>query len=294
MRQSLAIVKATALEILSEPLTLLILLAALVLTVVMPVFHYHQFGEATRMARDAGLSALFSCGVVLAVFSTIRSFRREIETGTLEMALAHPLSREGFFFSKTLGAILAYLVFGVIIGASTVTSVSGAAIGGRLAERTGELARIWGPCVAAGILTLVGPLVVGAVLNRFARCRFVLSAVLLTAFFALLSAGMISSLYGATSLIRLLPAVCLLMLLESLCVVVASVSAVRLKANTSATVAGLLLIAFLPFFGNYYCADLLANGGMIPWGYVAQAALALVPAFSFFLLLGARLSRGID
>ena len=88
-----SILKATALEILSEPLSLLVLLAALAMTVFAPAFHYHQFGEATRMARDAGFSALFACGGVLAVFTTIRAFRREVETGTLEMALAHPVSR---------------------------------------------------------------------------------------------------------------------------------------------------------------------------------------------------------
>lgn len=294
MRRSLAIVKATALEILSEPLTLLILLAALVLTVVMPVFHYHQFGEATRMARDAGLSALFSCGSILAVFSTIRSFRREIETGTLEMALAHPLSREGFFFSKTLGAILALLLVALIISGATITSVIGAAIGGRLAERTGDLARIWGPCVAAGLLTLVGSLVIAAALNRFARFRFVLSSVTLMTLLSLLSAGGVSVFYGATIAVRLLPAICLLALLESFFVVVASASAVRLKANAAATVTGLALVGFLPFLGNYYCADRLANGGIIPWSFVGLAALALLPAFVGVGILGARLSRGID
>lgn len=294
MRRSLAIVKATALEILSEPLTLLILLSALVLTVVMPVFHYHQFGEATRMARDAGLSALFSCGVILAVFSTIRSFRREIETGTFEMALAHPLSRERFFYTKTLGAILALLVFVFILAGATITSVIGAEIGGRLAERTGDIARIWGPCVAAGLLTTVGSLVVGAALNRFARFRFVLSSVILMTIFSLSSAAIFSIGFDGSVWARLLPAILLLTFLEGLFVVIASVSAVRLKANAAATVTGLLLVCFLPFLGNYYCADRLANGGVIPWSFVGLAALALLPAFGGFFLCGARLSRGID
>ena len=55
MRGIMSVAKATALEILSEPLTLLVLLAALTMAVLAPAFHYHQFGEATRMARDAGL-----------------------------------------------------------------------------------------------------------------------------------------------------------------------------------------------------------------------------------------------
>ena len=109
-----SIAYATALEILSEPLSLLVLLAALVLTVLAPAFHYHQFGEATRMARDAGLSSVFICGAVIAVFGTIRSFRREIESGTMAMALAHPVSRTDFFLAKAIGAFAACVAIGAL------------------------------------------------------------------------------------------------------------------------------------------------------------------------------------
>ena len=104
-----SVAKSTALEILSEPMTLLVLLAALSLAVLAPAFHYHQFGEPTRMARDAGFSALFVCGTVVAVFGTIRTFRREIESGTIQMALAHSISRGAFFLAKATGALAAYL-----------------------------------------------------------------------------------------------------------------------------------------------------------------------------------------
>ena len=57
MRRFIAIAKTTALEILAEPLSLLVLTASLALAVFAPAFHYHQFGEPARMARDAGLSA---------------------------------------------------------------------------------------------------------------------------------------------------------------------------------------------------------------------------------------------
>lgn len=187
MRRFLAIAKSTALEILSEPLTLLNLIVALALTVLAPVFHYHQFGEATRMARDAGLSAIFTCGGVLAVFGTIRAFRREIESGTFEMALSHPVSRKQFFFAKTTGAFLAMLVFMVTIFGVLSTMVAGAAVGGRIADETGCLARVWGPAVVAGTVVLICPLVLGAILNRFASCRFVWSAMLASLLLSLVS-----------------------------------------------------------------------------------------------------------
>ena len=130
---------------LSEPLALLTLLAALAIEVLAPAFHYHQFGEATRMARDAGLSSLFMGGSVFAVFVTIRAFRREIESGTMEMALAHPVSRAGFFLGKALGAVLAYLAFAAVVAATALVMVEGAAVGGAIAKRSGDIARIYGP-----------------------------------------------------------------------------------------------------------------------------------------------------
>ena len=172
MRPYVSITQATALEVLSSPLSLLVLLAALAMEVFAPVFHYHQFGDATRMARDAAISALFTCGAVFAVFGAIRSVRREIETGTMEMALAHPVSRSGFFLAKAAGVAVSFTVFAVAVIGIALTMFAGAAVGGAIAEETAQLARVYGPCVAAGVAAMVLPLVLAAALNRFFRFRF--------------------------------------------------------------------------------------------------------------------------
>ena len=99
MRRFVSIAKATALEVVNEPLSLLLLSAALALAVFAPAFHYHQFGEATRMARDAGLSALLIGGTVFSVSAAVRSMRRELESGTAAVALSHPVSRAQFFLA---------------------------------------------------------------------------------------------------------------------------------------------------------------------------------------------------
>lgn len=174
-----AIIKATALEVLSEPLALLMTLVAQLLAVLAPTFHYHQFGEPTRMARDAGISATMICGTILAVFGAVKSFRREIESGTAAVCLSHGIGRKAFFLAKACGVALAYGVFVLTVTATSLVMVNGAAIGGWMAEGTGALARIWGPSVALGLAGAVLPLVLGAVLNRFCRFRFVLTANLL-------------------------------------------------------------------------------------------------------------------
>ncbi len=288
-----SVVKATALEVLSEPLTLLLALTALVLAVFAPAFHYHQFGEASRMARDAGLSAIFTCGSALAVFGAIRAFRRELETGTFEMALAHPVSRSGFFLAKAAGLFAAYLVFALTVFGAAVTIVIGATVAGRIAARTGEIATVWGPCLASGVAVAVVPLLVGAALNRFWRFRFVLTSMASALMLAIASAATFSFLIGTGALARLAPAVVLLAVYAALLASAASAFSVRFAANAAASLTGLVFAATLPFVGNYYMAEALSHGGSVPWSYVGLATLAAIPAAGAFLLLGCRFVRDI-
>ena len=264
---------------------MLILLTALTMAVLAPAFHYHQFGEPTRMARDAGFSALFTCGSVLAVFGTIRAFRREVESGTLEMALAHPVSRGGFFLAKAAGAFVAYLVFATVVFGTSLTVVWGAAVGGRLAAQTGGLAQVFGPALAAGVAVILLPLVVAAALNRFARFRFVLTAFSLAFLLALLFGGAALAL-APRPLAKYFP-VALLLACPALVLLAASAAfAVRFRANAAASAVGLVFAALLPAVGNYYLSDALAKGGVVPWPYVGFAALAALPAVAAFLLFG--------
>lgn len=278
---------------LSEPLSLLVLLAALTLTVLAPAFHYHQFGEATRMARDAGFSAIFTCGSVVAVFVTIRAFRREIESGTMSMALAHPISRGGFFVAKTVGAIMAYLVFTVIVFATEMLIVEGAAIGGLLAKQSGDIARLFGPCLAGGVATMILPLVIGAMLNRFARCRFVLSAFMTALTMSLLGAGFVAFIDPWIGL-WLLPVSVAAGLPTLVLLSAAAAFAMRMKTNVAASAVGAVFLLMLPAVGNYYLADALNGGNTVPWSYVGLCALTALPAVAAFAIMGIGWSMGRD
>lgn len=293
LRGPVSIIKATALEVLSEPLTLLVLLAALALAVLAPAFHYHQFGDPTRMARDAGFSALFTCGSIVAVFGTIRAFRREIESGTMEMALAHPVSRTAFFLSKVGGAMLAYLLFAAVVFAVTLVTVEGAAIGGALAAKTGDVARMFGPCLAGGVAVLVVPLVVAAALNRFARFRYVLSAIVLAFVLSVVAAG-VAAAYAGGLLLRLLPVAVLISAPTLVLLAAAASFAVRLKANAAASAVGVVFALTVPTIGNYYLVDALSAGGAVSWGYVALAVAVALPAVAAFLLAGVAFINGRD
>jgi len=283
----------TALEILSEPLTLLVLLAALVLTVLAPAFHYHQFGDPTRMARDAGFSALFAGGSVLAVFGTIRAVRREVESGTLEWALSHSVSRTGFFLSKAAGALLAYLMFVLIVFGTMSVIWTGAAFGGAVAARTGDIARLYGPCLAGGLAVILLPLILAAALNRFARFRFVLSSLVSAFVFSAAGFGLMA--FGSRGAVLRLFAVAVPLLFPAMTLIAASAAfAVRMRANVAASCAGVVFTLSLPAVGNYYLADALSGGGVVPWMYVGLAAVVALPAVVAFLLLGIHLINGRD
>ncbi len=290
VRRFASIAKATALEIAGEPLSLLVFSASLALAVFAPAFHYHQFGEPTRMARDAGLSSLFVGGTLLAVVGAVRTVRREFESGTAAVALAHSVSRAAFLLAKATGVFAAFSLFALALGCITATMVNGAAIGAAIAQTSGDIPRIWGPCYAFGVASIVLPYLVGAFLNRFMRFRFTLCATATA-----LAVAVASVLYRPdASLLRLLPAIALLLAPGAFFSVAAVAASVRLKANAAGAAMAIIAALFLPFAGNYCLSEALSGGGVIPWGYVALAMLAALPAVVAAALAGIALVRSVD
>ena len=275
VRRFASIAKATTLEIASEPLSLLLLSASVVLSVFAPAFHYHQFGEPTRMARDAGLSALLIGGILFAVIGAVRTFRREFESGTAAVAMSHPVSRMQFFFAKAFGVYVAFAMFAIAVGSVSVSMVNGAAIGANVASKSGDIPKLWGPSYAFGVATVVIPYILGAFLNRFLRVRFALSG-----FLATLACAVASLFYrmDVHEFTRMLSAMALLWIPPAFFTIAASAASVRMKTSAAVAIVAVLLAGFVPFAGSYSLSEALSHGGSIPWHYVALAALCAFPA----------------
>ena len=276
----LAIVRATALEVICDPLALLVMLASLLLATLAPALHYHQFGEPARMAREAGLSALLMGGIAFAIFPTKATMRREIESGTLQMALAHSVSRWGFLLSKMVGVALAFLVFFGALAGNLITGVRGAELGAAAAQ--GDIARMWGPSLAIQVATLVVPLVSAAAMNRFARWRFVKTASLLTLLCAV--AGTAYRLTPVEALRHLASAALLVAPILFFAAVTLAAS-VRFASNAANSISLLVVAVSLPFLGSYYLPRALEDGGSIPLSYFAIAIGATVPFIAAALLV---------
>lgn len=285
VRRYLPVVVATALEILSEPLSLLLLLSALAVAVFAPAIHYHQFGDPARMARDAGFSSLFMFGVLFAVFGTIRSFRREVESGTFEMAMAHPLSAGGFFFAKAFGALVAYLVFAATVSGTSMTIVLGAVAAWLMDAKTGGSSLVCGPALVAGVSVILLPLLVAAALNRFARFRFVLTAISVACVLSL-GFGAVAAFLAPSFIASQIPVVVLVSLPTAVIASAAAAFSIRLRANAAASAVVLVFLLALPAVGNYYLPNALSNGGRVPWTYVAAAAAMALMAVAAFAVWG--------
>jgi hypothetical protein len=308
-----AVIKATTLEVVSEPLFLLLTVSAVAVLTIASFLHIHQFGEPSGMPRDIGLSSVLVFGVLFAVFSSIRVFRREIESGTLQMALSHPISREAFFLSKVAGAFLACLAFFAIVFSSAVTTVVGAEVGkvhtAKMMETCGAheevlTETIWFVSLAVNVAVLTVPFLFGAILNRFLRFRFAATAFTFALFISV--AGCCYNLFLAEAefgdhiaglvshAVRLLPVGLLLLAPIAIFLSLGAALSVKFKDNAVASFAGCAFLLFLPALGNYYQTQAVSKGGELALSYVFWAFVSALPFIAAFLLLGMFLMRNKD
>ena len=109
-------------ESIQQPIAFLLQLVSTVLTLVVPIFQFHRFGEDGQLARDSGLSCMLVFGMALAVGTAGRSVAGEIANGTAASVLGKPVGRMLFVFSKWLGCV--YLVAVFCLGQLAATMVS--------------------------------------------------------------------------------------------------------------------------------------------------------------------------
>ena len=306
MRRFLALARTAAIESLAEPLTAVLFLSGLATVHLAPVFHYHQFGEAGRLARECGFSALLVFGLIFATAAALHTIGRELESGTAAATLALAVPRSLFFVAKVSGVLAALSLFAVTVACATALSQGNSAIASLLQAEHGEGAQSWGPGLACGVGFTLGAFALAAAVNRFWRMRFCLSACLLLAAgqpVALLLAwtiggGLPASFAGFGPLFaRLLPPFAVLLVGCSVFVALAGALATRLKgAPATAIVAAAIVASFvrpirflLPDINHFWLVDRLAGGAALPWSEACPALCAGTLLIVLWLLAGALL-----
>ncbi|MCX8108618.1 MAG: ABC-2 transporter permease [Verrucomicrobiae bacterium] len=103
MRQLFAIARNTFMELVRQPVFLLLMTASGMFGVFLAVVPYFGFGDDPKMVKDSVLAVMLVSGLVGAVLSASASLAHEIRTGTALAVLAKPVSRVQFILAKYIG-----------------------------------------------------------------------------------------------------------------------------------------------------------------------------------------------
>ena len=310
LRAVRSVAAATALELASQPETLLLLITGLVLTTLIPLLHFHDFGEPGRIVRDGGLAYQLVIGTVLAAFSVSRSIHAELENGTALAALSKPISRGAFLAGKWLGVMAVILRFWAATLATTIVAT-------RISPRfvtfeDGTMGYLSDPTAQSMLLLIpaLSMLVAGMLHNR-RHARFPLVATKLMTILSL-AALAVTILFNrhwhfapsfsnvglniATASYPILLAIAavaafsaaLSTALPASAVMAAAAAIVAAGLSWDAVTAAHHALGILPIpnIQSLWMADALANGGSVPMRQLAVATIHALSLAAFALVCG--------
>lgn len=117
------IAKNTFRETLREPIFLLLLLTALGMIGIFPVFTMFVFREQVKLVVDSAMATTMVIGWLIAVLSASHAISREIENGTALLLLSKPVKRHVFIVAKILGVLAALTVFWFLCALAAMISI---------------------------------------------------------------------------------------------------------------------------------------------------------------------------
>jgi len=117
------IAKNTFRETLREPIFLLLLLTALCMIGIFPVFTMFVFREQIKLVVDSAMATTMVIGWLIAVLSASHAISREIENGTALLLLSKPVKRHVFIVAKILGVLAALSVFWFLCALAAMISI---------------------------------------------------------------------------------------------------------------------------------------------------------------------------
>jgi hypothetical protein len=169
MRQFSTIAVNAFMELIRQPIFLLLMTSSAVFCVFLASIPYFGFGDDPKLVKDSALAVTLLAGLLGAVLSASNSLAREIRTGTALAVLSKPVGRAQFLLAKYAGLAAALTV---------LTYVN--LIACLLASRMGYDAYGSTDWLALGVFVgfLVLAYVLGGFSNFFLRRPFVSDAVL--------------------------------------------------------------------------------------------------------------------
>jgi ABC-type transport system involved in multi-copper enzyme maturation permease subunit len=169
MRQFITIAGNAFMELIRQPIFLLLMSVSALFEAFLACVPYFGFGDDPKMVKDSALAIMFLTGLLGAVLSASASFAREIRTGTALAVLSKPVSRVQFLLAKFVGLACALTLL-------TYVNLLAALLASRMAFDAYGSADTLGFGLWSGCFILA--YVLGGLSNFFMRRPFVSDAVL--------------------------------------------------------------------------------------------------------------------
>lgn len=294
MHRFIAIAINAFMELIRQPVFLILLTSSAAFTVFLASVPYFGFGDDAKLVKDSVLAVMLLSGLFGAVISASASLAHEIRAGTALTVLSKPVSRAQFLLAKYLG------LAGALVVLTYVNTVSSLLASRMTFDAYGDtdlpaLAIFAGGMIAAYLVAAAG--------NFFFRRQFVSDAVFAlvgvttVAFVLIISFTKQISRIGEESLVdwRLVPAAVLILFALLILAGIALACSTRFEMiPTLAICTGIFLLglmsdylfgrraetgswwasivyAVVPNWQLFWLADALENGKVIPWTYVGRA-----------------------
>ncbi len=169
MRQFVTISANAFMELIRQPVFLLLMTVSAVFEIFLATPYYFAFGDEPKLVKNSTLAVMLLSGLVGAVLSASSSFAREVRTGTALAVLSKPVGRAQFLLAKYAGLVLGLTLL-------TYVNLAGVLLASRMAFDAYGSTDLF----AVGIFTLALVLAyaLGGFSNFFLRRPFVSDAVL--------------------------------------------------------------------------------------------------------------------
>src|SRR2546427_2698280 len=110
MQRFIAIASNAFMELIRQPIFLLLITSSAVFCVFLASIPYFGFGDDPKLVKDSVLAVTLLAGLLGAVLSASNSLAREIRSGTALAVLAKPVGRAHFLLAKYAGLAVALSV----------------------------------------------------------------------------------------------------------------------------------------------------------------------------------------
>lgn len=168
MRQFITIATNAFMELVRQPIFLLLMTSSAVFEIFLATPYYFAFGDEPKLVKNSTLAVMLLAGLFGAVLSASASLAREIRAGTALAVLSKPVGRAQFLLAKYAGLLLALTLL-------TFVNLISALLASRMAFDAYGSTDLF--AVGIFVLALLIGYIMGGFSNFFLRRPFVSDAV---------------------------------------------------------------------------------------------------------------------